>query len=120
MKAVLLISHGSHSSKTKQEVALMVEDLKIQSGIDIFEYAFLEIEQPDIPAGIDSCIQKGAREVLVLLNFLNSGRHVEKDIPVIVQGAKDKHPHIKISISQPVGQHQGIKNLFLDFIEKSS
>ena len=116
MKAVLLVSHGSYSPKTKQEVALMVDELKASTGIKIFEYAFMEIEKPDIPTGIDICIEKGAKEVLVLLNFLNSGRHVEKDIPAIVQGSKDKYPQIKISISQPVGQHQKIKDLFIDLI----
>ena len=117
MKAVLIISHGSHSAKTKQEVALLVEQLQERSKIPIVEYAFLEIEKPGIPEGIDQCVKKGAREILVTLNFLNSGRHVNADIPRIVSEAQKKHPNVKIKITSPVGQHPKIIDLFLDIIE---
>ena len=53
-KAVLLISHGSQSPKTKQEVQLLLKRLKPLSDFEIFECAFLEIEKPSIPEGIRS------------------------------------------------------------------
>ncbi len=117
MEAVLLISHGSRSAKTKEEVAILVQELKRRSGIPIFEYAFLEIEPPTIAEGIDICIAKGATRVIVLLNFLNSGRHVNNDIPEIVHGASEKHPGVQISITGPVGQHPAIGDIFLDLLK---
>ena len=117
MKAVLLISHGSHSRKTKEEVASLVAELKNDSGVAIFEYAFLEIESPSIPEGIDICVKKGAREIIVLLNFLNSGKHVDADIPRIVKEAGIKYPNICFHITSPVGQHPGIKDLFQDLLK---
>jgi sirohydrochlorin ferrochelatase len=116
MKSVLFVSHGSHSPKTKEEVARLVDILKLKSGINIFEYAFLEIESPDIPSGLKRCIEQGASEVLVLLNFLNSGRHVNNDIPAIVKEIQDQYPQVKFSISTPIGQHQKIADLFTDLI----
>ena len=116
MKAALLISHGSRSAKTKKEVETLVEKLKSLSGFKIFEYAFLEIEEPDIPKGIDLCAKKGAREIMVLLNFLNSGRHVDCDIPRIVAEARERYPSIHFSISKPVGQHPRIPELFKDLL----
>ncbi len=116
MTAVLFISHGSHSPQTKKEVVRLVKTLKSKSGIKIFEYAFLEIESPDIPEGIDRCVKKGAMEIIVLLNFLNSGRHVNQDIPRIVQEAKAQYPGVSISMTSPVGQHAGIMELFLDLV----
>ena len=116
MKAVLLISHGSRSAKTKEEVSVLVEDLRKRTGIAIVEYAFLEIESPSIPEGIDLCVAKGASQVIVLLNFLNSGRHVNNDIPDIVRQANEKYPQVGFSITTPVGQHPKIAELFLDLI----
>jgi len=118
MKSILIISHGSRSPKTKEEVHTLVERLKKKCDVDIFEYAFLELEKPSIPEGIDICVQKGATEVIVLLNFLNAGRHVDEDIPEIVAGAQAKHPDVKVSITTPVGQHAGIDELFLDLINR--
>lgn len=117
MKAVLLVSHGSRSSKTKEEVIELVKVLKFKTGVDIFEFAFLEIEHPSIPEGIDLCVQKGATQVIVLLNFLNSGRHVNEDIPAIVEEAQENYPEVEFSISQPIGQHEKISDLFVDLIK---
>jgi len=116
MKFVLLISHGSRFSKTKEEVKILVRRLRESSSINIFEYAFLEIETPSIPDGIETCIQKGATDILILLNFLNSGRHVDEDIPKIIEKAKRQYPNISFHISKPVGQHENIIKLFLDML----
>lgn len=116
MKAVLVISHGSHSSQTLVEVKELVRKLKNRTTMPIVEYAFLEIETPNIPEGIDNCVAQGASEVIVTLNFLNAGRHVDRDIPAIVNNAKLKHPAVRFRITQPVGQHEGIVDLFLNLI----
>lgn len=115
-KAVLLISHGSRLAKTKQEILELIKVLKSRTGIAIIEPAFLEIEAPSIPDGIDLCVSQGASEIIVLLNFLNSGRHVNDDIPCIVNEAKQRHPKIVFTISSPVGQHVKIADLFVDLI----
>lgn len=117
MNAVLLISHGSRSSATKREVSELVKRLRLANAGEIVEFAFLELESPSIPEGIDICVQKGARQVKVLLNFLNSGRHVDVDIPEIVAEAQRKHPAVKMSITKPVGQHPDIEKLFLDLLK---
>ena len=116
MKAILLVSHGSRSSKTKEEVAALVETLRKRVKADIFEFAFLELESPGIPEGIDMCVAKGADQIIVLLNFLNSGRHVDTDIPAIIHEAQNKYPRVRFFITGPVGQHTRIADLFADLI----
>ena len=116
--AVLLVSHGSRSPKTKKEITRLVKVLQKQSRIPIVEYAFLEIEKPSIPDGIARCIKKGAEKIIVTLNFLNSGRHVDIDIPGILFQAKRKYPKIFFFISKPVGQHPRIQELFIDMIHE--
>ena len=119
MKAILLVSHGSRSPKTKEEISSLVNILRQRMPQSIVEYAFLEIESPSIPEGIDKCVSQGATEVVVTLNFLNAGRHVNEDIPAIVLAAEKKYPHIKFAISQPIGQHPQIPNLFIDLINNA-
>ena len=119
MKSVLLISHGSQSSKTKEEVKALVDILKKRTQIQIFNYAFLEIESPNIPQGIDRCVEAGATEVTILLNFLNSGKHVDVDIPRIVNEARQKYPKLIITITPPVGQHPRIVDVFLNMIHET-
>ena len=116
--AVLIVSHGSRSPQTKKEVDQFVRQLRSRRAADIVEMAFLEIAIPDIPAGIAICARQGAKEIVVLLNFLNSGRHVDQDIPLIVEEAKKKHPGIEFSITRPLGHHPRIVELFVDLLKK--
>ena len=116
--AVLFITHGSRSPKTKQEINRSVKLLKRRSKTEILEFAFLEIENPNIPEGIATCVKKGATVVTVLLNFLNSGRHVDRDIPQIIKDAKKQYPRVLFRVTRPVGQHKKIPDLFLDMLRK--
>ncbi len=116
MRAILLVSHGSRSPKTKEEIAALIDVLGGRIKDVIFGFAFLEIESPSIPEGIDQCAAKGALQITILLNFLNSGRHVNNDIPAIVQEAQKKYPAIQFNITGPVGQHPQIADLFVDLI----
>lgn len=117
MKAVLLVSHGSRYAKTKEEVTALVE--KLRGGLSgvIIDFAFLELESPSIPEGIAECVKKGATEVTLLLNFLNSGKHVDEDIPRIVREAEEQHPGVHFQMTAPVGQHDQMVSLFLDLIK---
>jgi len=119
MRAILIVSHGSRSPKTKEEIKVLVQILGCRLPNDIIEFAFLEIEHPSIPEGLDQCVSKGATEIVVALNFLNAGRHVNEDIPAIVSAAQAKYPQIKISITQPIGQHPQIPDLFIDLINNA-
>ena len=116
MKSILIVSHGSRSKETLGEVKVLLAKLKKNCDIPICEYAFLELESPSIPEGVDLCVRKGATEIVVLLNFLNSGRHVDGDIPRIIKEAQKRFPRVKMVITRPVGQHPRIVDLFLDMI----
>ena len=118
MKAILFISHGSRFPSTEEEVCTFVEELKKRSGIPIFEYAFLDVAHPNILEGIDTCVGQGATEIIIVLNFLNSGRHVDEDIPAIIDEARAQHPAVTFRMTKPVGQHEKIIDLFLDMINK--
>ena len=117
MKAIILISHGSRSATTKKEIEALIADLKRKISVPIMSLAFLEIEKPAIPEEISNCVKQGATEIVLLLNFLNSGRHIDADIPNILQEARKKYPSVRFKMTTPVGQHPAISDLFLDMIK---
>ncbi len=116
MTAVILVSHGSRMAKTKQEVYELIEKLKSLLVFDFIECAFLEIETPSIADAITLCVQKGAGKIIILLNFLNAGRHVDTDIPYILDQARKKFPHVEIHMTKPIGQHPEIPQLFVKML----
>jgi sirohydrochlorin ferrochelatase len=119
MKAILLVSHGSRSPKTKDEILVLVNLLQKNLPGQIVEFAFLEIEPPSIPEGIDHCVFQGATNIVLTLNFLNAGRHVNEDIPAIMLAAQNKYPQVKFTITKPLGQHAQIPDLLIDLINNA-
>lgn len=117
MEAILFISHGSKAEKSRRENETAARLIRLKSGVSVVEYAFLEADRPDISEGIRRCVEQGADRIIVLLNFLNTGRHVAKDIPAILEQEKRKYPRLTFILTPPVGTHPRISELFLEMIE---
>ncbi|MFT5206373.1 MAG: sirohydrochlorin ferrochelatase [Candidatus Omnitrophota bacterium] len=112
-KGILLISHGSRSDTAYEEVMGLGNELQKLWPDIIMQTAFLEINSPSIPEGIGHLSEKGVTDLQVLLNFLNSGRHVLEHIPQIVEEACESK-NIKYQISKHIGAHPDLPKLFFD------
>lgn len=117
MRSILLVSHGSKAPRAREEIEALAALLKKRSGVAIVQPAFLEIESPDIPEGIRQCVHKGATQVTVLLNFLNSGRHAGDDIPKIIRQARKDHLGVKFRMTKPIGQENYLVDIFLKLLD---
>lgn len=120
MRSILLVSHGSKALKAREEIEALAEALKKKSGVKIVQPAFLEIESPDIPEGIRQCAEKGATEITIILNFLNSGRHAADDIPKIIRQARQNHPNVRFRITKPLGQENYLVDIFLKLLNEQT
>ena len=115
MHALLLIAHGSRREASNQEVRELAARLERIAG-DRFDRvlpAFLELAEPDIPTGVDLCVESGATTVTAVPYFLSAGRHVVSDIPAELEKAMRKHPAVTIHQSDYLGKHESIPELLL-------
>lgn len=106
MKSLLLVAHGSRREASNQEVAALSQRVmqNTDTSFDIVEYAFLEIARPSIEEGLRTCIEAGAREIVVFPYFLAAGRHVVADIPNDVAPVEAEHPEVSITIAPHLGE----------------
>jgi sirohydrochlorin ferrochelatase len=122
MHALLLIAHGSRREASNTEVRKLAAEFESIVG-DRFGTvvpAFLELAEPDIPTGVDLCVEAGATSITVVPYFLSAGRHVANDIPGELDKAAHKHAAIKIHQSDYLGKHKSIPALLLQLaLEKS-
>lgn len=116
MNALLLVAHGSRREQSNNEVTALASKLKnsCSDHYSIVRSAFLELADPLIPEGIKQCIEDGATVVVVLPYFLNSGRHVTKDIPSIVSKSQQAYPNITMTIASHLGQSDQMVNLLTE------
>ncbi|MBN1586275.1 MAG: CbiX/SirB N-terminal domain-containing protein [Candidatus Omnitrophica bacterium] len=114
---VLIAAHGSKNPKTPEEIRELSARLSTElRGIPV-EIAYLEILKPDIAEGIERCVGHGAAKITVLPYFLNTGKHVEQDIPTLVDAARFKYPEVRIDLLPHVGAHPSMVQLCKDLLK---
>lgn len=115
MRALLLVAHGSRRPQSNEEVRDLAVRLQqhCHAQYPIIQAAFLELADPSIVEGIKKCIRLGAKSVVVLPYFLNSGRHVVEDIPHFVAQAQRDHPEIDIKVSPHLGASEQMLDLLI-------
>lgn len=114
MKHLLVVAHGSRRAASNDEVRELVNQMRRHNQTyDRIECAFLELAEPCIPDGIQTCIDGGAKEVIVLPYFLAAGTHVVNDIPDLIIEKQQQYPDVVVRQAGHVGALPGMIELML-------
>jgi sirohydrochlorin ferrochelatase len=117
--AVMIVGHGSRDSGSDSAVKRIVEAIKMGSSGEIVEYAFLQHAQPTPGEALDRCVRQGAKKIVLVPFFMQSGVHVTRDIPAFVEKAKKQHPAMDIRVTAYVGAHPLMQKIIIDLVEKA-
>ncbi|MBO8163647.1 MAG: sirohydrochlorin chelatase [Brevibacillus sp.] len=108
MDAVLFVGHGSKDAQGNEEVRQFVSSLAPEVDVPIVETCFLEFEPPDVYAGLEACLQRGATRIAVIPIILFSAGHAKIHIPAALDQFKQNHPHVPVTYGRPVGIHEQV------------
>lgn len=116
MNALIILAHGSRRQESNEEIIALTREVKVYSSdeFDIIEYAYLELAKPGLLKCIDNIIHDGAASITVFPYFLNSGNHVTRDIPAIIETAAARYPDIRFKVSTFIGKHKDMPKLILE------
>lgn len=116
MRALLIVAHGSRRQASNQEVVELAQQLAQSKthDYDLVTAAFLELADTLIPDGIEHCVRSGASEIIVVPYFLNSGKHVTRDIPDVITAIKVHYPDIRIRLTPHIGAASIMPDLVLE------
>ena len=114
MRAALLIAHGSRRAEANADLVQLAGLVRAHEHFDVVEIAYLEVAQPDIPAGAKRCVEAGATEVRMLPYFLSMGRHVAEDLDAYQQDFTTKYPGVKFALCKPLGLHPKVVEVVLE------
>jgi len=119
METIILIGHGSPRKKANRmdEVARLMH-AKLHPGCpdNCVRVSYMEFGEPNVPEALDRAVADGAKSIIVHPFFLNSGVHVTKDIPAMVEAARARHPEAGFIYTEPLGMSDGIVRVAIDRI----
>lgn len=92
----------------------MVSQLKVRlaSSYEKIDASFLEFAKPCIEDTLKAMIQEGVKAVWIYPFFLNSGKHVHKDIPQKISEISVLYPDVRFELLP----HFGSSTYILDVI----
>ena len=108
--ALLLIGHGSRDTEAIAEYETFAGHLSNHIKLPVYP-CFLEFADPPIVAGIQACLEAGARRVVALPLFLGPAGHQKNDVPAILNWAKQQWPDIDFKYGTPLGPQPQIINV---------
>ncbi len=118
--AVIILGHGSRSGSADDAVQRIAAEVRKSGRYEIVEHAFLQYVPPSPQEVLENCIGgQHAEKIVVVPLFVQSGAHVTKDIPALVEGAKKQHPNIEIMVTDFAGSHPLMTEIVLDLVRKA-
>ncbi|GAX91814.1 sirohydrochlorin chelatase [Effusibacillus lacus] len=115
---IVLVAHGSPSQSANEELLQIVKLLETTGEYQVIQPAYLESAEPDIPTGIELCIDRGAEQILVVPYFLLAGTHAREELPRYVALARKKHSSVPIRLAETIGYHPALAEIILDRIKE--
>src|SRR5437762_12939835 len=103
--AVLLIAHGSRLAPANEDLHDLVARIAAKGEYPIVEGSFLELAEPDIGAGGDRCVARGATRVLMVPYFLSAGVHLLRDLTAARDALAARPPCVAFRPAPPNGPH---------------
>ena len=111
--ALLLIAHGSRRAEANADLDHVAAAMRERGGYAVVQTSYLELAQPDIPAGGAKCVEAGATAVTMLPYFLSAGVHVREDMLEAQAELTERFPRVTFRLAP----HLGLHPLLLDIVE---
>ena len=105
MKALVLIDHGSKKKAANDLLFDVVKKVADRSPDLIVEGAHMELAAPSILDAITRCVERGATHIGAMPYMLGPGRHVQEDIPELVEEAANHFKEIEIKMVSYLGEN---------------
>jgi sirohydrochlorin ferrochelatase len=114
VKAILLIDHGSRRDAANEMMDCMANLVQAMAGTEVIaRFAHMELAEPSIEAGLRSCVEAGATEVICCPYMLSPGKHSTGDIPRMVAEAAAAYPALQVRVTNAFGVHEKLAELIL-------
>jgi sirohydrochlorin cobaltochelatase len=107
-QAIVLFAHGARDPEwalPARRIAAEVQQLRPEATVIV---AFLEFMEPTLADAVETAAASGATDVRVVPLFLAQGGHLKRDVPVLMEAARARHPQCRIELALAVGEDDGV------------
>lgn len=102
-RAILLFAHGARDPEWARPFQAIRAAVAEAAGHSQVALAFLELMQPALPEAAEQLIADGADELVVVPLFMAQGGHLKRDLPLLLDALRARHPDVPIRLTPAIG-----------------
>lgn len=106
--ALILFAHGSRDPRWADPFARILALVEQASPQSQPLLAFLEIMQPSLEQAVAAQVARGFTAVSVVPLFLGMGGHLRRDVPILLDAIRKRHPGVTISLTGAAGEDAAV------------
>jgi sirohydrochlorin cobaltochelatase len=105
---IVLFAHGSRDAGWAAPFERLAARVRSERPEALVAVAFLELTSPTLEDAVAALVARGAHEIAVVPVFLAPGGHVRRDLPVIVEALRARHPAARFRVLPTIGEADAI------------
>lgn len=117
--ALILFAHGARAASWAGPFQRL-QKLTQESLIDVrVELAFLEFMSPNLPDLVEQLLAEGINNMTLVPIFLGQGGHVMRDLPLMADELRLKHPQLQLKQTEAAGEDALVLHAIRDYCLRS-
>lgn len=113
-QAIILFAHGARDPAWAAPFEAVGAALRTKAPGVVVQLAYLEFMTPDLPTAGDALAAQGCTRVTLVPLFLGAGGHVRKDLPVLVDALRQRHPGVQWQLVPAIGEIDSVTRAMAD------
>jgi sirohydrochlorin ferrochelatase len=114
---LLLMAHGTPYPEANAPLARIAARVHARADYCRALVGYLDCNEPTIDDAIDQLAADGTNRIVTLPYFLHEGRHTQRDLPAILEKAKQRHPHIEFRMAAYLGFDPRVGEIIADRVK---
>lgn len=111
------MAHGSRRQAANEEFCKLVEQISTDaSNYRAVIPCFLELAEPSLNDACQQAVNEGCDSVDLYPLFFNAGKHVDVDIPQLLQDAKERFPDLECRQLAYFGSNERMADIVLSHV----
>lgn len=106
--ALILFAHGARDPAWADPMRRVRAAVLERAPAARVELAFLEFMSPDLEACATALADEGFARIVVVPMFIAQGGHLKKDVPVLVDRLRTRHPRVDFVLVPAVGEAEPV------------
>jgi len=114
--AIVLLAHGARDpdwARPFEAIKARIESRLPHARVAL---AFLELMPPPLDVAVEALVEDGARTVHVVPVFMAQGGHVKRDVPLILDALRARHPDVTIVLTPAAGEAESVTAAIADWV----